>query len=142
MTNEIVQGIAITLHTAFGDSYEIYQNNVLQGLKEPCFFVAVLEPSRMRQIGRRWRQNTPVDIHYFPSVYGDNAELAKTADRLFETMEFIDLPNGDKMHGYDMRAESVDGVLHFFVQYNAYLVQADDTDRMSQLELKSGIAER
>ena len=44
MLNEIVKGIAVQLNAVFGDGFEIYQNNVEQGLKEPCFFIAVLQP--------------------------------------------------------------------------------------------------
>ena len=38
MLNEIIKGISMALNAAFGDGYEIYQNDVEQGLKEPCFF--------------------------------------------------------------------------------------------------------
>ena len=37
MLNEIIKGISMALNAAFGDGYEIYQNDVEQGLKEPCF---------------------------------------------------------------------------------------------------------
>ena len=30
------------LNAAFGAGYKIYQNDVEQGFKEPCFFIAVL----------------------------------------------------------------------------------------------------
>ena len=42
MLNEIVKGIAVQLNAVFGDGFEIYQNNVEQGLKEPCFFIFCL----------------------------------------------------------------------------------------------------
>ena len=44
MLNEIIKGISMALNAAFGDGYEIYQNDVEQGLKEPCFLIAVLQP--------------------------------------------------------------------------------------------------
>ena len=34
MLNEIIKGISMALNAAFGDGYEIYQNDVEQGLKE------------------------------------------------------------------------------------------------------------
>ena len=39
MLNEIIKGISMALNAAFGDGYEIYQNDVEQGLKEPCFLI-------------------------------------------------------------------------------------------------------
>ena len=53
MLNDLISGISIKLNAAFGDGYKIYTNDVKQGLKEPCFFVAVLEPTRKQIIGRR-----------------------------------------------------------------------------------------
>ena len=44
MLNEIIKGISMALNTAFGDGYEIYQNDVEQDLKEGCFFKQVLKP--------------------------------------------------------------------------------------------------
>ena len=32
------------LNATFGAGYKIYQNDVEQGFKEPCFFIAVLKP--------------------------------------------------------------------------------------------------
>lgn len=52
MLNEIIKGISMALNTAFGDGYEIFQNNVEQGLKEPCFFIAVLKPEITPMLGR------------------------------------------------------------------------------------------
>ena len=44
MLTEIVKGISMALNAAFGDGYEIFQNDVEQGLEEPCFLIAVLQP--------------------------------------------------------------------------------------------------
>ena len=36
------------LNATFGAGYKIYQNDVEQGFKEPCFFIAVLKPDISR----------------------------------------------------------------------------------------------
>ncbi len=46
MINKIAAGISQALNREFGDGYSVYQNNVSQGLVEPCFFIAVLESSK------------------------------------------------------------------------------------------------
>lgn len=38
MMNDIIVGISTALYKEFGDEYEIYQEEIRQGLKEPCFF--------------------------------------------------------------------------------------------------------
>lgn len=51
MLNEIIKGISMALNAAFGDGYEIYQNDVEQGLQEPCFLIAVCNRKLPRCLG-------------------------------------------------------------------------------------------
>lgn len=41
MLNEVIKGISMALNTAFGDEYEIRQNDVEQGLVNGSFFIQV-----------------------------------------------------------------------------------------------------
>ena len=45
MIQEIIEGVAQALYQTFGDEYKIYENDVEQGLQEPCFFLGVLQPT-------------------------------------------------------------------------------------------------
>lgn len=141
MLNEIIAGIAIKLNATFGDSYEIHQNNVKQGLKEPCFFIAVIKPEVTPMIGQRFIKVNPFDIQYFPENQGDNQELFTIADKLIETMDFITLQNGDQLHGTGVSYEVVDGVLHFFINYNLPMVRVPDPTYMETLEANFGTRE-
>ena len=60
MLNEIIKGISMALNTAFGDGYEIYQNDVEQDLKEGCFFIQVLKPELSPLLGRRSMKRNPI----------------------------------------------------------------------------------
>lgn len=60
MLNEIIKGISMALNAALGDGYEIYQNDVEQGLKEPCFLIAVLQPEITPMLGRALYQAEPI----------------------------------------------------------------------------------
>ena len=73
MINDVINGVAASLYGAFGDEYSIHQNDVTQGLKEPCFFIALLSPSMQREPNRRITLTVPLDVHYFPADSGDNA---------------------------------------------------------------------
>ena len=94
MVNEIKDAISTKLNQVFGDGYEIYSKNVEQGLQEPCFFIKSLNPSRNQVIGNRYYQEIPFNIHYFPSVEGDNDELDEVGTSLFNDLEYINLLNG------------------------------------------------
>lgn len=135
MVNDLIDGISIKLNQVFGDGVRIYSEDVKQGLTEPCFFIAVLNPLQTQVIGNRYFRQQPFDIHYFPAVQDNNNELQEMASDLFIALEYITLVNGDLVHGKEMRYEVVDGVLHFFVDYNMYVrkieVPADDMETLT-----------
>lgn len=92
MVNDLIDGISIKLNQVFG--YEIYSKNVEQGLDPPCFFIKALNPSRKQIVGNRYYLEVPFDIHYFPSVRGDNDELDEVGTELFNVVEHVNLLNG------------------------------------------------
>jgi hypothetical protein len=121
MLNSVLEAISKKLNLEFGDTYKIHDEQVKQGLTEPCFFIMLLNPAQTQVIGKRYFRTQPFDIHYFPSTADKNTEMNDVADRLNDAMEFITLDNGDKLHGTSINHQIVDGVLHFFVNYNFYV---------------------
>lgn len=139
MLNEIVKGVARQLNAAFGDGYEIYQNMVRQGLSEPCFFIGVLQPEQQPLLGSRALRLNPLVIQYFPRAAGNNAEMLEVADKLLEILEFIQLLNGDLLHGTKMRYEIQNDILHFFVNYNLTVNRLQQGQNMEDLSIKQGL---
>lgn len=138
MLNEIIKGISMALNAAFGDGYEIYQNDVEQGLKEPCFLIAVLQPEITPMLGRRFIKRNPFDIQYFPTNPRNNAEMFTVAETMMEALDFITLPSGDLLHGTSVNYEIVDNVLHFFVNYNLPMIRPAEETYMETLETEVG----
>lgn len=139
IVNEIVEGVSRRLNETFGGGYRIYQNDVRQGLLEPCFFLAVLAPSQQPYLGRRRKVTVPLDVHFFPEDEGDNRELTRVGDLLFSALEFISTTDGvDLFRGRQMRYEIQDGVLHFFVTYAVILNEIREEETMEILSLKEG----
>lgn len=131
MINKIVDGISKALNQEFGDEYEIYQNNVLQGLDEPCFFIAVLEPSKDQLLQNRFLQRNPFDVHYFPVDPDDNRDMQGTAERMLDCLEWI-IPE-EPIRGTEIRWQIEDGVLHFFVSYNVVRNRMIQKDLMQEI---------
>ena len=125
MVNDLIDAISVKLNQVFGDGVRIYSESVKQGLKEPCFFIAVLNPTQSPIIGVRYFRAHPFDIHYFPSKDGGNQEIQDVASKLFDTLEYITLLNGDLVRGTEMHYEKVDDVLHFFVKYNMFVYKQE-----------------
>ena len=128
----------MALNAAFGDGYEIYQNDVEQGLKEPCFLIAVLQPEITPMLGRRFIKRNPFDIQYFPTNPRNNAEMFTVAETMMEALDFITLPSGDLLHGTSVNYEIVDNVLHFFVNYNLPMIRPAEETYMETLETEVG----
>lgn len=138
MLNEIIKGVSMALNTSFGNEYRIYQDDVKQGLKTPCFFIAVLQPELSLLLGSRRMSRNPLVVQYIPSAPRKNAEMFSVAGKLVEVLEFITLLNGDLLHGTSMSYEVVDGVLHFFVNYNLPMLGPRDETYMETLETDVG----
>ena len=45
MINNIISAISNAIYLEFGDEYEIYTQDVKQGLQEPCFSIFCINPS-------------------------------------------------------------------------------------------------
>ncbi len=138
--NDISNGISIKLNQSFGDGYKISDENIEQGLDEPCFFILSLSPSQTQMLGNRYHKNNPCVVHYFPSTVDKNKEMHGMADQLFDVLEYITLINGDVLNGTEMHYEIVDGVLEFFVNYNAFVIKVTEAvDSMETATIDSGL---
>lgn len=139
MLEEIIKAISIKLNTVFGDEYEIYSDNILQGLREPCFFIALLQPERQPIMGSRDFQSNPFDLHYFPKNDSDNMEMIVVGEKMMDAMEYVTLLNGDMVRGTGRKYEIVDGVLHFFVNYNMHLIKPVEETSMEDVYVDAGV---
>lgn len=118
--NDITVGISQALYEEFGEDYAVYDNNVEQDLKEPCFLILPINPARELVVGNRYEGKNPYDIHYFPKKHNDRSELNDVLDRLYSALEYITVSDS-KFRGTSMNGKIVDGMLHFFVDYNMFL---------------------
>lgn len=121
MVNKIITGISQKLDAIFNissEEYTIYTENVEQDLKEPCFFIFCLKPDNSQLIGNRYKRNYPFDIQYLPKDSENiNSECNEVAEKLINELEYITV-DGSLVRGTKMNGETVDNVLHFFVNYN------------------------
>lgn len=137
MVNEIISGISTKLHETFGNDYKIYAEDIEQFLHEPCFFVTLITATRQQLGLSRYNQQNSFDICYFPNEDETNAQLNTIGEKLFETLEYIKLANGDVLHAVNTNFRIADKVLHFLVNYNVHLIQpAEKAESMEELNIK------
>lgn len=138
MVNEIIKGISIALNAAFGDEYEIYADDVKQGLNDGSFFINSLEFEVSPLLGGRALRINPFDILYFPKTENVHMECYSVAESMLDPLRLITLPNGDRLLGTGMRYELQDDVLHFFVNYNHTRRVTTEESAMESLDLETG----
>lgn len=140
MINDIINAISIRLYEAFGDGYKIYLNDIKQGLTEPCFLITVVDYSKEPLLQSRSKRLVPFDILFFPN--NGKSQCHEVADQMMNELDTITLLNSDMMHGTEMRAEIVDDVLHFFVNYNFIAkVEKEQEDSMETLNIQNSTKE-
>lgn len=143
MYNDILDAITRRLNELFGDGYEIYTDPVKQVLREPCFFVQLLEPAEKPVVGRRYFRETGIAIQYLP---GEPAQILREMNRateiLMNGMESITLADGSLLRGTgrSARPDLEEGVLTFFVSYNLYIIKEKKReDPMETIEIEKGM---
>ncbi len=137
MINDIVNGISAKLNSIFGDNYDIYTENIEQGLEEPCFFIKPLKVINKPLLGKRKQRTYPFDIAYFPEE--GNEEMMEVSEKVLGGLEHITLLDGAILHGSSLEAEIVDDVLHVSVSYIVFLNDISSDDPMETLESKLGV---
>jgi hypothetical protein len=112
---------------------------IQQGLKEPCFFISSVNPTFRHYMGKRYLRQSQFVIQYFPeSKDNANAECDEVAERMCWCLEVIDA-SGGLVRGRKMKYEIVDGVLNFFVNYDCFVYQMGQQERMEGMKSSTNV---
>lgn len=134
MINSIIEAIGVALNGEFGDGYEIYMEEIRQGLEEPCFFIFCLNPTNDLFVGKRYFRNIRLCIQYFPTTEEKQRECNDAAEQMWRCLEYVTMDGDERpIRGTKMRYEVIDGVLNFFVNYNLFVYKRDDSNAMENI---------
>ena len=131
---ELIDAIAEALFQEFGSGYEIYTEKVEQGLTEPCFLIRCLNPTKNVFLGRCYKRTNQFSVQYIPSTVDANEECASVLERLFECLENVILC-GKPIHGTELHGEITDGILIFTVNYDGFVLKAEEQINMEDLDI-------
>lgn len=142
--NDVVNAVLAALKGKFPE-LAIYGESMGQGQTAPCFFVRLVAPTYDRMGGRRYKRTYPFDVQYFPNEPKEGeadtrvAEMHAVAEQLYDCLDYVALEDG-LIRGSKLRYEIIDGVLHFFINYDIHMVrQAEEVPLMSRLEQRGDI---
>ena len=132
MINEIVKGISKKLHETFGEDYKIYKEDIPQGFKEPAFVITHIQTFSDRKLANRYLRQNHFDIVYHPKDgYKKKSDIYEVTETLFLILEEIFVLD-NLVRGVKMSPEIVDGVLHFFVNYDMFVKRPENADNHMQ----------
>ena len=143
MLNDTIKAIAIKLNETFGDEYTYYKENVPQDLREPAFIITHLITLNSAKLPNRYLRKQTFNIQYFPKdKYNAKNEMYDVAEKMLIALEYISLSHNENFdnlcRGTKMRYEVVDGVLHFFVNYDLFVKkEVVKEDNMEDLTISS-----
>lgn len=132
MINKIIKGISQALYSEFGEEYNIYTEDIMQGLNEPCFFIQCINPKITLFRGNRYYRENQFAIQYFPKSKDYRAECFKVIDRMYMALEYIEVDNGLVL-GKGIDTNIYDGVLTFTINYDMFVFIEDDVEKMEIL---------
>lgn len=133
MLKKTIVGISKALHETFKKAYAIHIDNIEQDLNTPCFKITSLNPSQEQRLGKRYERFQPFDIIYFPNNEKEcTCECMEVTEKLFDVLEYISI-DGDLVRGINMSAEIQDGILHFFVDFNMFVIKQQERINMNDI---------
>lgn len=139
MINSIIEAISKAIKTEFGSRYTCYMEEVKQDLKKPCFFILCVNPTNKLFLRKRYFRTNQFCIQYFPESRNNRRrECNDTAERLMSCLKWLKVL-GKPVMGTKMEYEIVEGILHFFVNFDMYVCRCEEPlSKMEELEEKIG----
>ncbi|MEW8955606.1 DUF6838 family protein [Clostridium sp.] len=136
--NDLRIGINQALDKALSN-INIYGEEIKQGFEEPCFFIKVLSSAHDKELNTRYKKNVSFNIHYFSDKEDINMDCLDMADKLYEVLEYVSIGNS-LYRSNSMTHEVIDGVLHFFLQFNYKVVkEVEKASKMNRLKQEVGL---
>ncbi|MEA4988920.1 MAG: hypothetical protein VB095_12750 [Anaerovorax sp.] len=138
MIDQILKGMAEKLKI-FG--LPVYLREVKEEQKTSCFFILPLASSAEKMIGNRYRLNHSFEVQYYPPIEEVNVPAESVETSIFEILSYISAGE-DLIHGTKMSSKSLNGVFHFYVDYNFYSYKEEEKESvMEYADVKNGLKE-
>ncbi len=125
MIRSIITAITFCLKAEFGSRYKVHTEEKRQGLEEPCFFISCINPDSQLFLGSRYIRKNQFCIQYFPETEKKKQECYSIAEHLFLCLRQITVTDVT-VRGTRMHYEVVEGILHFFVNYDMFVYSAEE----------------
>ena len=149
LIKEIINGISKKLYGFYEGLYDIYVEEVEQGLQMPCFMINLISSDIRMILKPRYKFESVFDVIYFGEGYKDCMDRGS---ELYDILEYITIdglneggnaPDVGLIRGTKMNMYIIKNILHFRVNYNLILKNKPDIiDMMEEHQINIGVVNR
>lgn len=136
----IINGISKKIYGFYEGLYDIYVEEVEQGLQMPCFMINLISSDIRMILQPRYKFESVFDVIYFGEGYKDCMDRGS---ELYDILEYITINDKDLIRGTKMNMDIIKNILHFRVNYNLILQNKPDIiDMMEDHQINIGVVNR
>lgn len=140
LIKEIINGISQKIYSFYEGLYDIYVEDVEQGLEVPCFMINLISSNIRMILKPRYMFESVFDVIYFGGGYKDCMDRGS---ELYDILEYITINDKDLIRGTKMNMDIIKNILHFRVRYNLILQNKPDIiDMMEEHQINIGVGNR
>lgn len=137
---EIINGISKKIYGFYEGLYDIYVEEVEQGLQMPCFMINLISSDIRMILKPRYIFESVFDVIYFGDGYKDCMDRGS---ELYDILEYITINDKDLIRGTKMNMDIIKNILHFRVRYNLILQNKPDIiNMMEDHQINIGVGNR
>lgn len=140
LIKKIINGISQKIYGFYEGLYDIYVEEVEQGLQMPCFMINLISSNIRMILKPRYMFESIFDVIYFGEGYKDCMDRGS---ELYDILEYITINDKDLIRGTKMNMYIIKNILHFRVNYNLILQNKPDIiDMMEEHQINIGVGNR
>ena len=140
LIKEIINGISQKIYGFYEGLYDIYVEEVEQGLQIPCFMINLISSDIRMILKPRYKFESVFDVIYFGDGYKDCMDRGS---ELYDILEYITINDKDLIRGTKMNMDIIKNILHFRVNYNLILQNKPDIiDMMEDHQINIGVVNK
>ena len=140
LIKEIINGISQKIYGFYEGLYDIYVEEVEQGLQIPCFMINLISSDIRMILKPRYKFESVFDVIYFGEGYKDCMDRGS---ELYDILEYITINDKDLIRGTKMNMDIIKNILHFRVNYNLILQNKPDIiDMMEDHQINIGVVNK
>lgn len=117
--NTIIDAVIAKINGAFPD-VDVYDEKINEGCEYPYFMVMVEDFSEEKLMRENYLQTFIISVLYQYKEIPETSysEFNPVSYKLTEALRMIELPNGDKLRGYNINSYPDNEKLEFYVNYD------------------------